>query len=126
MSAPGPISRPKDSPPDGPNTATGSPAWPQRVRYDTFAELDDGDVVFTFWDAVAQERRISSPIRDIIKLNWAQCDAPGLAWYRVETLSRSYYATLMPRKHVAEIVAALSRTTRAAGSETRIAGDGRA
>jgi hypothetical protein len=96
------------------------------VRYDTFAELDDGDVLFTFWAPVTRERRASSPIRDIIKLNWAQCDAPGLAWYRIETLSQSYYAALMPRKHVVEIVAALTRAGRAAANETRIARDTRA
>jgi len=104
--------------------AVGSPHGPQRVRYHTFAEDQDGDVVFYFFDPRTGERRRSSPICDITKLNYCcfgRPDADNLGWYRIETLSGSYYAVLMPKKHVAEIVEMRSRARRARpASETRL------
>jgi hypothetical protein len=85
------------------------------VRYHTFAEDRDGDVVFYFFDPHSGRQRRSSPIRDVIKLNYCcleRPDAANLGWYRIETLSGSYYAVLLPKRHAAEMVAVLSRGRR--------------
>lgn len=98
--------------------AGGSADRPLQVRYQTFAEDGDGDVTFYFRDPETGEQRRSSPIRDVVKLNYCRLGRPeaaNLAWYRIETVSGSHYAVLLPKKHVAEIVDLLSRRGAAGG-----------